>query len=52
MHNHILIPTDGSELSQNAIDYGMARFSSFARRIRHSSSRLNHCLIVLRLSVT
>lgn len=24
MHQHILIPTDGSELSQNAIDYGMA----------------------------
>jgi nucleotide-binding universal stress UspA family protein len=24
MHRHILIPTDGSELSQNAIDYGMA----------------------------
>ena len=23
MHRHILIPTDGSELSQNAIDYGM-----------------------------
>ena len=24
MHRHILIPTDGSELSQNAIEYGMA----------------------------
>jgi nucleotide-binding universal stress UspA family protein len=24
MHRHILIPTDGSELSQNAIGYGMA----------------------------
>ena len=24
MHKHILIPTDGSELSQKAIDYGMA----------------------------
>lgn len=24
MHRHILIPTDGSDLSQNAIDYGMA----------------------------
>ncbi|MGB8400095.1 universal stress protein [Bradyrhizobium sp.] len=24
MHRHILIPTDGSELSQNAINYGMA----------------------------
>jgi nucleotide-binding universal stress UspA family protein len=23
MHRHILIPTDGSELSQNAIDYGL-----------------------------
>ena len=24
MHRHILIPTDGSELSQNAVDYGIA----------------------------
>lgn len=24
MHKHILMPTDGSELSQKAIDYGMA----------------------------
>jgi hypothetical protein len=24
MHKHILMPTDGSELSQNAVDYGMA----------------------------
>jgi nucleotide-binding universal stress UspA family protein len=24
MHQHILIPTDGSELSQNAVDYGVA----------------------------
>jgi nucleotide-binding universal stress UspA family protein len=24
MHRHILIPTDGSELSRNAIDYGIA----------------------------
>jgi nucleotide-binding universal stress UspA family protein len=24
MHRHILIPTDGSQLSQNAIEYGMA----------------------------
>ena len=24
MHRHILIPTDGSELSQNAISYGVA----------------------------
>jgi nucleotide-binding universal stress UspA family protein len=33
MHRHILIPTDGSELSQNAIDYGMALAKSVNARV-------------------
>ena len=35
MHRHILIPTDGSELSQNAIDYGMALAKSSMRKSRY-----------------
>jgi nucleotide-binding universal stress UspA family protein len=33
MHRHILIPTDGSELSQNAIDYGMALAKSVNAKV-------------------
>jgi nucleotide-binding universal stress UspA family protein len=33
MHRHILIPTDGSELSRNAIDYGVALAKSVNARI-------------------
>ena len=33
MHKHILIPTDGSELSQNAIDYGMALAKSVNAKV-------------------
>jgi len=33
MHNHILIPTDGSELSQKAIDYGMALAKSVNAKV-------------------
>jgi len=33
MHRHILIPTDGSELSQNAIDYGVALAKSVNAKI-------------------
>lgn len=33
MHRHILIPTDGSELSQNAVDYGMALAKSVNARV-------------------
>ena len=33
MHRHILIPTDGSELSQNAIDYGMALAKSVDAKV-------------------
>ncbi|MGA8921143.1 MAG: universal stress protein, partial [Pseudolabrys sp.] len=33
MHKHILIPTDGSELSQKAIDYGMALAKSVNAKV-------------------
>jgi nucleotide-binding universal stress UspA family protein len=33
MHRHILIPTDGSELSLNAIDYGMALAKSVNAKV-------------------
>lgn len=33
MHKHILIPTDGSELSQKAIDYGMALTKSVGAKV-------------------
>ena len=33
MHRHILIATDGSELSQNAIDYGMALAKSVDAKV-------------------
>lgn len=33
MHRHILIPTDGSELSQNAIRYGMALAKSVNAKV-------------------
>ena len=33
MHRHILIPTDGSELSMNAIDYGMALAKSVNAKV-------------------
>jgi nucleotide-binding universal stress UspA family protein len=33
MHRHILIPTDGSELSQKAIDYGMALAKSVNAKV-------------------
>lgn len=33
MHRHILIPTDGSQLSQNAIDYGMALAKSVNAKV-------------------
>jgi nucleotide-binding universal stress UspA family protein len=33
MHKHILIPTDGSELSQNAVDYGAALAKSVNAKI-------------------
>ncbi len=33
MHRHILIPTDGSELSRNAIDYGMALAKSVNAKV-------------------
>jgi nucleotide-binding universal stress UspA family protein len=33
MHRHILIPTDGSELSRSAIDYGMALAKSVNAKV-------------------
>ena len=33
MHKHILIPTDGSELSLKAIDYGMALAKSVNAKV-------------------
>ena len=33
MHRHILIPTDGSDLSQNAIDYGVALAKSVNAKV-------------------
>jgi len=33
MHKHILMPTDGSELSQNAVDYGMALAKSVNAKV-------------------
>lgn len=33
MHRHILIPTDGSDLSLNAIDYGMALAKSVNAKV-------------------
>ncbi len=33
VHQHILIPTDGSELSRNAIDYGMALAKSVSAKV-------------------
>ena len=33
MHQHILIPTDGSELSQKAIDYGMVLAKSVNAKV-------------------
>src|SRR5665811_995114 len=33
MHRHVLIPTDGSELSQKAIDYGMALAKSVNAKV-------------------
>jgi nucleotide-binding universal stress UspA family protein len=33
MHQHILIPTDGSELSQKAIDYGVALAKSVNAKV-------------------
>ena len=33
MHRHILLPTDGSELSQEAIDYGMALAKSVNAKV-------------------
>ena len=33
MHKHILIPTDGSELSQKAIDYGMVLAKSVNAKV-------------------
>jgi nucleotide-binding universal stress UspA family protein len=33
MHRHILIPTDGSELSQHAIEYGMALAKSVNAKV-------------------
>jgi nucleotide-binding universal stress UspA family protein len=33
MHRHILIPTDGSELSQKAIDYGVALAKSVNAKV-------------------
>jgi nucleotide-binding universal stress UspA family protein len=33
MHRHILIPTDGSELSQKAVDYGMALAKSVNAKV-------------------
>ena len=33
MHRHILIPTDGSDLSQNAIEYGMALAKSVNAKV-------------------
>lgn len=33
MHRHILIPTDGSELSRNAIEYGMALAKSVNAKV-------------------
>jgi len=33
MHRHILLPTDGSELSQKAIDYGMALAKSVNAKV-------------------
>ena len=33
MHRHILIPTDGSEVSQNAIDYGVALAKSVNAKV-------------------
>jgi nucleotide-binding universal stress UspA family protein len=33
MHRHILIPTDGSELSRNAIDYGVALAKSVNAKV-------------------
>lgn len=35
MHRHILILTDGSELSHNAIDYGMALAKSVNAKSRY-----------------
>lgn len=33
MHKHILIPTDGSELSQKAIEYGLALAKSVSAKV-------------------
>ena len=33
MHKHILMPTDGSELSQKAIDYGLALAKSVGAKV-------------------
>ena len=33
MYRHILLPTDGSELSQNAVDYGMALAKSVNAKV-------------------
>jgi len=33
VHKHILMPTDGSELSQNAVDYGMALAKSVNAKV-------------------
>lgn len=33
MYRHILIPTDGSELSQKAVDYGMALAKSVSAKV-------------------
>jgi len=33
MYKHILIPTDGSELSQKAVDYGLALAKSVGAKV-------------------
>jgi nucleotide-binding universal stress UspA family protein len=40
MHRHILIPTDGSELSLNAIEYGMALAKSVNAKVTVLTVRL------------
>jgi nucleotide-binding universal stress UspA family protein len=46
MHKHILIPTDGSELSQKAIDYGMALAKSVNAKVTVTVSTPFHALVV------
>ena len=52
MHKHILIPTDGSELSQNAIDYGMALAKSVNAKVTVVTvSTPFHALVVVEPSM-